>query len=330
MSTAKSKVVALDIGRTAEFLSHAAWTWQTRPNGFMKITSAEELFLPDNLTYGSRQHALFLWTFGFFSRHGQKAYPLARWLKMLHEDDPGFFDPFAEDLDPELAHEHLNGLTASNDACAHWLLAQERLRKEFEGDPRNIFYTAKLPGINNPGHLVECYHSLMDQLCFCRNKGGFKGVSYKIASLITNLMTGVDWPESEGGDLLAFYRLVPVVPVDHWMLTLLFQCGCVSRYVSEYRSVLGRPISIWLAEICAYAGIDHRQASLGVYHAGALRCFRKPKDSTKQSTYCAGACPFDRLCTKTVNTNESHRRAGKIAWLEAEPRLRLHLEEKPE
>lgn len=141
--------------------------------------------IPSSIDWGSRDHALFLFTLCYYMRGQIKSETATLKLKKIWEDNPDYFDPdflkfSEEETSSKIIEDKLfyNGLGfGSKNIAPQWYKNKLKLANHWQSDPRNLFSG------------VDSYDSALKVLA---NKGtwkaekpnGFYGFQEKMVSML--------------------------------------------------------------------------------------------------------------------------------------------------
>ena len=313
----KTPILRFDREQAVKLCRSVIHSWQTRTNGFQGMDCPEAL-LPDDIIPGSREHACFTFFFGWTNVYGQSAFNLARKCAEIHRDNRWVIDPSLElpsDADMEEAISPAVPFVWVNpERAVWWETCRTIVRDEYGSDPRNIFL----------------FHgSSRDE--FLRTFRRFPGIGPKIAQLLGLWFQDIAW----GDDYLDLFRRprweefqrVPLVPVDMWVMRLMFQCRVITRHQTDSHSRISRPISDYLCKLCADYELSHSDLSQGLWHIGSEICFKRPKRSRRPQdadAHCLLACPVHDFCQYTIHEpGKAYQDKGTIGADHMQPRRSL-------
>lgn len=137
--------------------------------------------MPEELPYGSREHAMFMFNLCYYMRGGIKSTDAVRRLtKMYHERPDLFICDVAAETEPEEISDLLtkHGLGFQTMVSGQWVENSKRLLEKWDGDPRTIF--AFEDGVTDE----ERFETSLDRVKNDQKGGGFKGFQEKMTSMI--------------------------------------------------------------------------------------------------------------------------------------------------
>lgn len=294
--------------------------WENGEKDFANHTPPERKLRPKMIAEGTREHRLWIFTAGHFSRSGQTADQVIGSVAYFAENFPHFLDPLAKRTRRQWKefcrymlprfpfHEKERWIRLKS-----WITSLEIL-KFYGGDPINIFYSIDL---TQPEEKIreEAIARLED----------FPGVAQKIAQLIAQWFQEVDWHEMP--EFWESFNQVKVSAADIWLMREMKQFDLIEDASSQNRDTISRPISDQIVEICIADGLDHRILIQALWHIGSRICaLARKKKAQKRGSYCFHHCPASQFCTSIVPANKERAGRGDIPWDLAEPRLVLPLE----
>lgn len=322
---ARQPVVRFREERTAEFCCVVTKAWEKRTGYLQGLQPPEEMFHPEGIAKGSRDHSLYLWLVAWLSRSGKSANQVMRIAQQIMVETPELADPLRCPVISELPRTDPRRrllidaipFAESDRGEAYnrlrwWDETMAVLRDQYEGDIRNLMLTqtARL----QRGHVWAAREELIGRLC------AMKGIGHKIAQLAIMWYQTVDWEDSP--DDWALLQQVPAVAVDVWLLRLVRQCGCIAGYRSDHRDRVGRPVSDYLSRILWKQKLDHIAFGQGAWHIQARihRRWQLNGDPVNQARLCYQGCPVQSLCYGDVPANAELYSRGSIGWKNVVPR----------
>lgn len=131
--------------------------------------------MPRTLEFGTREHAMFLWSVCYYMRGGIKSNDAVKRLSVMYDSYPELFvAEYAKDIDNAYIAALLaeQGLGFQDTVANAWTENARRLFEKYEGDPRNIFN-----GVNT-------YQQSLDRIKNDGKGSGFVGFQEKMVSMI--------------------------------------------------------------------------------------------------------------------------------------------------
>jgi hypothetical protein len=315
-------VVTLDEQRSIEVFSQVTDLWEKGLPPFDRYTSPEVFHLPDIVEVGSRMHACWLFFYGFLNRFGRTAEELGVDAREIVEESPCLIDP----LDP-LSHDIslykplVNVIplaVGETHRVDWWIEAMGRLRQQYNGDPRQIFFPSNfaLP-------LFEQRDMLIDRMC------QFPGIKHKIGQMILGWMQETEWTDAPHRDIVLWQRShpnslrrIPVIAIDRWLMRLIYQLGLVTEYQSDISTAISRELSDKLCTICHQNNINHNHLGQALWHVGSKICNANHLGGRRQYRHvCHTLCPLKKWCNGRVPSNykldkptKKRRHSAKMGW----------------
>ncbi|MCX6808519.1 MAG: hypothetical protein NTW50_02535 [Candidatus Berkelbacteria bacterium] len=301
-----------------------AAAWLRRSEWLPRWLPPEIQFHPVNVQKGSKLHACFLFLSGYVSRSGQSANQAIGKASELTLKFPELVLP-EKSLQPSLElWPELNRLIAFSKQdpkrVEGWVENLGRIRNEFGSDPRNIFLDLNFDQTDKES-IWAARNVLIDRI------DGFYGIAHKIAQLLIPWFQAVDWDYRQ--DEWQKTRLIPAVPVDHWLMRQTKQWAWVLEYGSDSRDHISRPISDFLSRICLDDELSWYDFAQGCWHISARICSQHRRlrfqNTTRSRQWCVDHCPAFSFCQGHVPANRAKTNRGSILWdsFEVHPEIEL-------
>ncbi|OGD60890.1 hypothetical protein A3A71_03210 [Candidatus Berkelbacteria bacterium RIFCSPLOWO2_01_FULL_50_28] len=278
----------------------------------------EQFHFPEQLAYGSLEHALFLGFAGWLQRNGMDGEMLAKYASHLATECPWVFDPrhpksqdrseftFLYQFIPYSSRDKENLYKP----ITMWFDALQIIRERYAGDWRHIFLT-----------LDYSADPIVDRKKLIGRLDDLPGVGPKIAQLIIQWFQEVNW--SDDLERWHYIRTIPAIAVDLWLMRLVYQFGYITSWDTDIHTAISGPISDTLCQICYEEGIEHHAVGQALWRIGAVICRRRPRnDAVKFRRYCKAYCPAFEVCQRVVPANYSLERrltgsaSGRLASMQ--------------
>ena len=302
---ARKVELEFDRDRAGEIFIFAIEAFKNRLLGFDSLSQPEVVFRPDNFSYGSLEHRLWLFFSGAVTRFGQASYQAIEKFRDSVAADSRIINPQSDFLDVNY-QQLLAGVMAfvpadrplgreGNLRIEGWKENLAILRDEFNGDPAEVILRAE----RSRKGLI---HSL---------QGKFYGIGSKIAQLIIIWFQDVDWPyrQEDWHEIRQF----SFTPVDIWFLRLFRQWGIITKWNTDQHDVVRKVVSDFTADLCRELAIEHGILSQAVWHCGRAICHNRPKNPNIVGAYCWHNCPFYKYCD-CICTGSKYKIDGTMNW----------------
>jgi hypothetical protein len=319
--------IKLDEDHCIKVFSHVTDLWEKGLPPFDRYTSPEVFHLPDNVQSGTRMHACWLFFYGFLNRFGRSAEELGVDAREIVEKSPYLIDPLDSRSCDSTPYQPLTKIIPLAVGETHrvdwWIGAMDRLRWQYEGDPRHIFFPLnfRLP-------LFDRRDTLIERMC------QFKGIKHKIGQMVLGWMQETEWSDKPHVEIDLWQRdhptslrRIPVIAVDRWLMRLVYQLGFVVEYETDISTAISREISDKLCTLCYEHNINHNHLAHALWHVGAKICNANHLGSRQQYRHiCHAFCPLIKWCAGLVPSNyrldkrtKKRRHSAKMGWREMRP-----------
>jgi hypothetical protein len=292
--------------RALKLFTRLVEAWRAGEMGFSGYIPPEVRFHPENIHYGSREHANFLFFCAFLSQHGVNT---ERVINELSEV-VSFSDEMLAMIDP--LNDHDDGristwlvsfgfvMWGDKKRMNWWIANWKKLKSEYDGDARKIFLDINLTRQN-----------LLDRI------REFDGFGLKVASLFIVMCQGVCWhfdPTSPISENL-FSELVKIraVAPDSHLMRLMKRGDLVKSFLRDHHHVISESTAGFVYELGTRKMFSTRELSQASFILGSKICRNKPSDPVEQSVYCRKNCPIEELCRFHV-TSPEYGTKGKLGW----------------
>ncbi len=244
------------VERTYPFNKPEATPPQTREN------------LPSNIIWGSRGHALFLFTLCYWMRGGIDSHTAVRQLAKLYQAEPQLFLPENnEKLNPakvtEASKKFGLGFNAEEIGLA-WKKNLARIQGLYNGDPRRIFQ-----GLSTYDEACERIQN--------KGKNGFLGFQEKMVSMLTYFFMDAGMVDKWNFP----------IPVDFHVLRIVFANEIITAEKEEANGngFYTKPVLLAVREICLNycieKGVDPLILCEAVWLFSKLMCNRHPGNESE-------------------------------------------------
>lgn len=320
-------VVTLDKERCVTVFSCVTKLWEKGLPPFDRYISPEVFYRPEHIETGTRMDACWLFFYGFLNRFGRTAMELGVDAKEIIGERPYLIDPLdPRSCDPTPYQPLINIIPLAigeNHRVGWWIEAMDRLRSQYNGDPRQIFFP-----VNFTLPLFEQRDMLIDRMC------QFPGIKHKIGQMILGWMQETEWIDTPHRDIILWQRShpnslrrIPVIAIDRWLMRLVYQLGLVTEYQSDISTAISRELSDKLCTICHEHDINHNHLGQALWHVGAKICNANHLGGQRQYRHvCHTLCPLKKWCNGRVPSNyrldkptKRRRHSANMGWAEMQP-----------
>ncbi len=306
----KRPVVEFSRDRTIEMCRVVTRAWENKQGYLANCLPPEEMFHPEGIEPGTREHSLYLFFVAWLSRSGKSANQVMRVARRITHAQPWLIDPLRIDTDKreiEVLQEAIPFATDQYDRVGWWLETLELVRTQYDGDVRNLMLSQTTA--LKSGNVWQARDGLIDRLC------DMKGIGHKIAQLTIMWYQSVDWKFALPSHWQLFGK-DPVVAVDIWMLRLLEQTSCLHRFKSDHRDRIGRPVADYLSRVLYEQDLDHIAYAQGAWHIMARihRSWQLKQNDAARARHCYSGCPVHDICRGNVAAHAELKGRGKVGW----------------
>lgn len=176
--TIPNKLIVVDKERVSEVLGRLVCAFENREFPYSLDSTRvpqDHRHMPKTLEFGTREHAMFLWTICYYMRGGIKSNIAVTQMAAIYDQHPELFiAEVAKDIPPEDIATILteNGLGFQKTVSNAWTENARRLFEQYEGDPRKIFDG------------VSTYEGSLTRVKNDMKGNGFIGFQEKMVSMI--------------------------------------------------------------------------------------------------------------------------------------------------
>ena len=312
--TSGKNYFTFDQERAGTVCSYLAQAWRNQEKFYSQCVQPEVIFLPSEIEYGSLDHALFLFAFAEINRAGnstaiamEKGAPLfAKYRWMIDPNKQFNRKIFEKEMVKVMSYVSTTtpkGIEEFDRRIQGWRDNLNRLRKYYDGDPRNIFFNSERTRQSLIGEIMKFY-----------------GFGHKVSQLMIIWFQDINWPENQN-DWVEINQ-IPAIPADMWVERAINNLGILVDWSCDHREAASLPVSDFLVDVCIKYEIDWSDLSQALWHLGSTICKKVPKHRSR--VYCSGRCPAYDMCEKrTIGSLHTRHNKGRLRWDKPEPHHRL-------
>jgi hypothetical protein len=288
-----------DHDRAVKVYCHLAKAWTEKSKGLSGITLPEVDSLPQEAFDDPLFHSQLLFFWSFLNQGGSKTREVMAKATELVLANRWLVDP------REGVHQHKSmkvmhhllpyGKKTKHRLSKYWQDNLERLRTQYDCDPRQIFL---------------CQKSDKDRIRIALKE--FNGIGDKIANLAAVWHQGVYWHDHQ--EEWERIRQISFALGDIWTLRQIYMFGILQRWETDHHKIAGPEIAEYAASICNECGISAYDVTQCSWVIGSDICSKRlPFDNPQAADYCRIQCPASDFCWCFVPAL-NYRVTGRIEW----------------